>query len=169
MNSNDLNWYVIHVRSRQEFVVFAELCRKGVEAFLPSITKLRQWKDRKKPVKFALFPGYLFVHTAPHRDGCLAVLKTKGVVTFVCLERGSPTPVPLEDVTSLKSMIDSGAEIDIYPHLKPGAKVKVKRGPLSDAEGILVRKENRTLFVVNIDILGRSAGVEISADDIEAC
>jgi transcriptional antiterminator NusG len=167
--SDELNWYVIHVKSRQEFVVFAELGRNGVEAFLPSVTKLRQWKDRKKLVKFALFPGYLFVHISPHQAEYRTVLKTRGVVTFICLEKGNPTPVPSEEITSLRSMIESGIELDVYPHIEVGATVIVIRGPLRDAKGVLVRKENQTLFVVNIGILGRSAGVRISAEDIEAC
>jgi transcription termination/antitermination protein NusG len=167
--SAELNWYVVHVKSRQEFVVSAELGRSGVDAFLPSVTKLRQWKDRKKQVKFALFPGYLFVHIPPHQAEHRTVLKTRGVVTFVCLEKGNPTPVPSEEIASLRSMIESGVELDVYPHLELGARVIVRRGPLRDAVGVLVKKENHTLFVVNIGILGRSAGVKVSAEDLEAC
>ncbi|MGC2423914.1 MAG: UpxY family transcription antiterminator [Nitrospirota bacterium] len=163
------DWYAIHVRSRHEFVVFAELSLNGIEAFLPSVTKVRQWKDRKKQVRFALFPGYCFVRTAPHQDEYRMILKIKGVVTFVCLEKNKPVPVPSEEITSLKSMIDSGAEPFIYPGLELGARVKVTRGPLRDVEGVLVKKENVDIFVINIGILGRSAGIRMSADDIEAC
>ncbi len=161
------NWYAVHVKSRHEFVAEGELCQKGLEAFLPSVTKLRQWKDRKKQVKFALFPGYLFVRVAPLREQYHAVLKTRGVSAFLCLEKGNPTPVPDEEMSSLMSVIGSGRELDIYPHLKDGARVRVKKGALKDAIGMLTRKDDSRLFVVNIEILGRSVGVEVFAEDIE--
>lgn len=59
------NWYAVYVKSRYEFVVSEELQRKGIETFLPSITKLNRWKDRKKLVEVPLFPSYLFVSIVP--------------------------------------------------------------------------------------------------------
>ncbi len=165
--TDNLDWYVVHVRSRQEFVVLAELSRNGIESFLPSVIKIRQWRDRKKAVRFALFPGYCFVRIALRQDEYRTVLKTKGVVAFVCLEKNNPASVPSGEVSSLRYMIESKAEIDVYPRLELGDRVKITKGPLCDAEGRLVKKENASFFVVNIDILGRSAAIRISADDIE--
>ena len=165
--ADGLNWYAVHVKSRHEFVAADELGKKGLDAFLPSVTRVRQWKDRKKEVRFALFPGYLFVHISPEREKYHEVLKSRGVVAFISLDKGSPTPVPPEEVSSLKSVIESGREIDIYPHLKEGARVRMKKGVLRDSVGVLVRKDDSRLFVVNIDILGRSVGVAVYAEDIE--
>lgn len=162
------SWYAVHIRSRHEFVASGELRRKGIEAFLPSVIKTRQWKDRKKRVQFALFPGYLFVRVSPGNEDYRSVQKTKGVVAFVCLDKSSPTLVPQEEMAALRAMLESGSELDIYPHLRDGARVRVKKGPLGDAVGILDRSGSRHLFVVNIEILGRSVGVEVSPEDIEA-
>ncbi len=162
------NWYALYVKSRYEFVTDSELRRKGIETFLPSVKRLRQWKDRRKSVEFPLFPGYLFVHISPHPEELLNVLKTKGAVNFITLKPGSPTPVATEEINSLRLMIESGQELDVYPHLKEETRIKIRRGPLKDAEGILKRKEDHYIFLVNIDILGRSVGVKIYADDVEA-
>lgn len=162
------NWFALYVKSRHEFLTAFELKRKGIETFLPSVKKISQWKDRKKLVEFPLFPGYIFVHTSPCYETFLEVLKTKGAVTFVSLAHGTPTPVPNEDINSLKLIIESGQEIDIYPTLKEGTKIRIRKGPLAGAEGILKSKENQHLFLVNIDILGRSVGVKLYADVIEA-
>ena len=161
------NWYALYVKSRHEFIAFGGLIRKGTEAFLPSIKRFRQWKDRRKLVEFPLFPGYLFVHIQPNPEEFLNVLKSGGVVNFVSLTPGHPTPVPRTEVTSLKLMIESGKELNIYSSLKEGSLVRVKRGPLKSAEGILTKKDNQYLFSVNIKLLGRSIGVKIHADDLE--
>lgn len=165
---SELNWYAVYVKSRHEFMVATELGRKGIEAYLPSVKKLRQWKDRKKLVEFPLFPGYLFIHVSPRPEEFVNALRTNGVVTLLSNVAGYPTPVPAAEIGSLRLLVEGGEELDIYPHIKKGAKVRIRKGPLAGAEGTLETKEGMHMFRVNIEILGRSVGVKIYADDVEA-
>lgn len=162
------NWYALYVKSRHEFVTQGELVRKGVNTFLPTVKKLRQWKDRKKCVELPLFPGYLFVYMQPFAEGFISVLRTRGAVNLLTAEPGVPSPVPDEEINSLMILLASGQEIDIYPELRAGTRVRVKKGPLQGAVGTLENREGQYKFLVNIDMLGRSVGVMIDADDIEA-
>ena len=162
------DWYAVHVKPRHEFVAFSEFQRKGIEAFLPSAKRVSQWKDRRKLIEYPLFPGYVFVQVPAYPGGFLAVLKTRGIVAFIALEPGKPTPVAPDEIASLRLVIESGSDIDIYPHLKEGATVRIKNGPLKDAEGVLEKRANEYLFVVNIEILGRSVAVKLGIDDIES-
>jgi transcription antitermination factor NusG len=161
------NWYALRVKSRHEFVVSHELSRKGVDNFLPAVTRVQQWKDRKKMVDFPLFPGYVFVHLAPAPGEFLNVVKTRGSVSFVSLEPGHPTAVAPEEIASLRVLLESGNPIDVFPSLREGTAVRVKRGPMQGATGVLSQREGQHMFVVNIDILGRSVGLKIHADDVE--
>jgi len=161
-------WYALYVRSRHEFVTQGELTRKGICCFLPTVKKMSQWKDRKKLVEFPLFPGYIFAFVHPYTDGFLSVLKTRGAVDLVATEPGVPTPVPEEEMNSLMILMGSGQKIDVYPELRQGTRVRVKRGPLLGAVGTLESREDQYQFLINVDILGRSVGVRIYADDIEA-
>jgi transcription antitermination factor NusG len=162
------NWYALRVKSRHEFVTAEELTRKDIENFLPSVSRVRQWKDRKKIVNFPLFPGYLFVHLEPHTPGAfLDVLKTRGSVCFVSLEPGQPTSLLPEEIASLRIMLGSGEQVDVFPAFKEGTIVRVKRGPLHGAIGMLAKRKGHDMFVVNIDILGRSVGLKIHAEDVE--
>ena len=161
------NWYALQVKSRHEFVVSQELSRKGVDNFLPAVTRVQQWKDRKKMVDFPLFPGYVFVHLVPASGEFLNVVKTRGSVSFVSLEPGYPTVVSPEEIASLRVMLESGEPFDVFPSLREGTAVRVKRGPLQDAVGILAQREDHHMFIVNIDLLGRSIGLKIRAEDVE--
>lgn len=163
----EANWYALHVKSRHEFVADTDLRRKGIDSFLPSVTRTSRWTDRRKRVEFPLFPGYLFVRIVPHAEEFLRVIKTRGTVRFLSLERGHPTPVPAEEIDSLKRMLVSGAQLDVYPHLAAGMQVRVRRGPLAGACGMLQQREEHCQFLVNIDILGRSVGLRLPAEDIE--
>jgi len=129
---------------------------------------LQQWKDRKKFVEFPLFSGYLFVHVQHDSAAFLNVLKTRGVVTFISSTPGNPSTVAVEEIQSLKLLLESGEELDVYPNLKEGELIRVKRGPLKGAEGILSVKENQYQFLVNIHLLGRSVVVKMYADELEA-
>jgi transcriptional antiterminator NusG len=161
------NWYALRVKSRHEFVAAEELDRKGIENFVPFVSRVRQWKDRKKSVDFPLFPGYLFVRLARESGSFLNIVKTRGAVCFVSLEPGQPTAVSQEEIASLKSMLLSGEQLDVFPALKEGTVVRVKRGPLCGVVGILAKREDYHLFLINIDILGRSVGLKIRAEDVE--
>jgi len=129
---------------------------------------MHQWKDRKKLVELPLFPGYLFVYLQPYEEGFLSVLRTRGAVNLLSAEAGVPRPVPEEEINSLMLVLESGQKIDIYPELRHGSRVRIKRGPLQGAVGTLENREDEYKFMVNIDILGRSVGVMVYADDIMA-
>lgn len=162
-----MNWYAAYIKSRHEFIAENELVKKNVETFLPAVKKLRTWKDRKKWINFPLFPGYIFVRTEPSYENYLHILKTRGIVRLISSDTGNPIPVPDDEITSLRIMLESGMDIDIYPNLKEGSRVRIKRGPLTGAEGTLKIKDEQYMFVVNIDILGRSIAVKVYAEDLE--
>ncbi len=162
-----MNWYALYVKSNHEFVTHAELSKKRIETFLPTVRKLRQWKDRRKWVDFPIFPGYLFIQVHPSPEYFLDVLKTRGAISLISAQPGCPTPVATEEIGSLRILVQSGTDFDVYPHLKEGTRVRVRRGPLEGAEGVLVRKDAQYTFLVNVELLGRSIGVRIYADDLE--
>jgi len=167
MNELNGNWYALFVRSRHEFVTTEQLRKLGVEAFLPSIGKTRRWSDREKRIQFPLFPGYVFVKVRPSAEIFLRILKVPGSVSFVTQDPGRPVQVDPQEMQSLRMMLETGENIDVFPHLFEGARVTVNRGPLNGAEGILMQKNENHIFLVNINILGRSVGMRINAEDLE--
>lgn len=165
---SDYNWYAVYVRSRHEFKVYDALIQKNIETFLPVIKLMRHWRDRKKLIDFPLFPGYLFVYIASEPEKFLSILRTKGVVRFLHHEFGRPAIISPQEIESLKILLQSPEEINVYPNLQEGTRIRVKNGPLKGAEGIIKRKEDYFVFWVNINILGRSVGVRFYGNDIEA-
>ena len=165
--ASELKWYAVHVRSRHEFQVHDRLKLKGVETFLPTVERLRRWKDRKKMVTFPLFPGYLFVHITRSPSDILNVLKVQGVVRLLSTRPGEPEPVPDDQIQSLMRLVESREELDPYPYLKEGQRVRIRRGPLAGVEGILVEKLDKHLLVLSVDVLRQGVAVKINAYDVE--
>ena len=162
-----MNWFALYVRSRHEFVTREDLGRKGIETFLPQVRKLRRWSDRGRMVDFPLFPGYVFVRTVPGTEHFVSVLKSRGAITLLSASEGCPTPVPDEEIFSLRTALESGEAFDLIPSLKEGCRVRIKGGPLKGAQGVLSKKEGQYMFFVNVELLGRSLGVRVYSDDVE--
>lgn len=112
----------------------------------------------------SLFPGYIFVNLNL-RDR-LGVLLAPGVVRFV-LFQGQPAAIPDSEIRALESSMLAGRELQPHPYLREGARVRVKRGPLLGAEGIMIHRKQRFRLVLSINLLQRSVMVEVDEGDVE--
>ena len=130
---------------------------------LPTITKLSQWKDRRKEIVVPLFSGYCFARFAwPNR---LTVQKTSGVVEIVG-GGDRPEPIPDEEINALKTLMASTLRYDASPYLREGMMVEVARGPLKGVRGLLVRKGKRHRLVIAVHLIQQAAAVEIYDSDV---
>jgi len=64
-------------------------------------------------------------------------------------------------------MVESHLRVDPFPYMKLGSRVRVKSGPLTGLEGVLVKKRSALRLVVSVDLLNRSISAEICATDVE--
>jgi transcription antitermination factor NusG len=158
-------WFAVWTRSRHEGRVLSQLEGKGVEAFLPTITRWSRWKDRKKRIDWPLFPGYCFVHIDP-RDS-LPVLKCAGVVKLVSFE-GRPAVIPEIQVEDVRTLVMSDLKYDPCPLIGEGDPVVVVSGPLRGVHGVLIRKNSKARLVLNVDLIGQGVSVEVDAADVRA-
>jgi len=156
-------WFALRTRSRHEKLVRDRLASQGIEELLPTITKLSQWKDRRKEVVVPLFSGYCFARFAwPDR---LAAQTISGVVEIVGGgER--PEPIPDEEIDALKTLMASTLRYDAFPYLREGMMVEVAKGPLKGVRGLLVRKGKRHRLVISVHLIQQAASVEMYDSDV---
>jgi len=160
-------WYAVQTRPRHEKKVALQIEEKGISAFLPLLTRVHQWSDRRKVVQVPLFPCYAFVHLIPSDENRLCVLKTDGVLGFVGI-RGDGLPIPEKEIESIRTLVARGASFAPYPFLKVGQRVRIRGGCLDGLEGILVARDSNRNLIVSIDLIQRSVAVRIDGYDLEA-
>ena len=158
------HWYAVTVRPRHEKTVTRHFEHRGLNYFLPVYRSRRRWKDRRKELDMALFPGYVFVNLNL-RDR-LGVLQSPGVMQFVTFQ-GQPAVVPDLEIRALESGLSAGLGAQPHPYLRQGKKVRVKSGPLVNAEGIMIRRKEGFRLVLSIDLLMRSVMLEVDEADVE--
>ena len=166
MTKQDLNqnWFAVCTRHQHEKTAARILEYKEFEVFLPLYKARHRWKDRIKEVSLPLFPGYVFVREGSKR--WLAVLTTPGVSSIVSCG-GQPSVVPFSEIEGVKRVVESNLPVEPHPFLKAGDLVRVKFGPIAGLEGILLRKKNVARLVLSVEMLGKSAAVEVDATDVE--
>ena len=160
-------WYAIYVKSRNEKKVLKTLDDIGIESFLPLITKMKQWSDRKKKVEEPLFRSYIFVNI-PLSD-YYKVLNVNGVVKFICFEK-KPVEVPANQIIAIQKYI---ADTDLHEleyeniDFKEGELVRIKSGQLKDLVGRFVKINGKHRVIIDIEAVGQSLPINISRSNIE--
>ena len=158
-------WYAVWTRSRHEQVVREQLERKGLEAFLPTITRWSRWKDRRKQIDWPLFPGYCFARfPAAER---LPVLNCAGVVNIVSFD-GEIVAIPEHEIDGIRRLVESDLQFDPCPLIREGMMVEVTHGPLKGVVGRLVRKGAHARLILAVDLIGQAVSVEVDASDVRA-
>jgi transcription antitermination factor NusG len=158
------HWCVAHTSAKHEKRVAQQLVERSVENFLPLYHSVRRWKDRRMKLQLPLFPGYVFVRLLLRER--LKVLQVPGVARLISFN-GQPAVLPDREVEALRAGLARQLRVEPHPYLAAGRRVRVKRGPFEGVEGILVRKKNAYRVVLSLDLIMRSASVEMDASDLE--
>jgi transcription termination/antitermination protein NusG len=159
-------WYALHTQARHEKVVEHKLRERGVETFLPLVTEIRRWSDRKKKVQLPLFSSYVFARLTPTKVDRLRALTIDGVFSFVGV-RGEGTPIPEEQIQAVRALVDGGIPWSAHPFLKIGQRVRIRSGALDGVEGILIDRAGDSTLVISVDAIQRSLSVRVAGYDVE--
>jgi len=158
------HWYAIQTRSRHEKMVRDQLAAKSITHLLPLWRKRSIWKDRVKYIEVPLFSGYLFGHFALQDK--VAVLESFGVARIVGVN-GTAVPVPEEQITAVRTMVEHCLPYDPHPYLVEGMRVRIKRGMLTGAEGTLIAKRGGHRLVISMDLIQQAVAVDVDSADVE--
>jgi transcription antitermination factor NusG len=160
------NWYALLTRARHEKIVAQRLREIGVTSFLPLVSEVRKWSDRKKLVEFPLFSCYVFAKLTPTNEGRLKALRIDGVYSLVGT-RAEGTPIPEEQIETIRRIAAEHVPWQAHPFLKIGQRVRIRSGALNGVEGIFVARSGESTLVVSIDAIQRSLSVRIDGYAVE--
>jgi transcriptional antiterminator RfaH len=155
-------WWVVHTKSRNEKALAHDLIGKQINYFLPMSWKITYRKDRKIRSLLPLFSGYLFF--CGHENQRIELLKTNRVANLIQVKNQEKL---LHELLQIEQALLAGANLTPYKYIKKGHKCRVTAGPLADLHGIVITTKGTARLVLQIDMLGQAASVEIDIDMIE--
>lgn len=166
MECATIRWFALHVRSRHEKVVQAQLAAKQEQVFLPLYTARHKWADRLKTVSLPLFPGYVFCRFDVSRRS--TVLATSGVIDIV-RSGAEPAPIDTGEIEAIQRVVQSPLYSEPYGGLAAGQCVMMSVGPLAGLKGTLITIRRDLRLILSVELLQRSVMVEIEREWVVPC
>ena len=160
-------WYAVQTRARSEKAIAERLKEQGLTTFLPLVTEVRSWSDRKKKVELPLFSCYVFAKlVASNNDERMRVYRTNGVFRIVSMH-GEAIPIPDEQIDALRTVVTQQIPWIEHPFLKIGQKVRIRGGSLDGVEGVLLSRNGDRTLIISVDAIQRSLSVRVEGYDVE--
>ena len=153
-------WYPVYTKSRSEKKAYAELTKKGIEAYLPLRISVKQWSDRKKKVEEPLIKSYVFAFLSAKEFA--EVLMTPGVARFIYFS-GHVASIPDQQIADLKLLLATEAELELFDFdIAAGEKVLVHAGPFKGMIAELVSVKNKKSIILRLQNLGYAIEIRTS-------
>ncbi len=143
------NWYVFYVTAKHERKAEKLLIRDGYNCYLPIITVLKQWKQRKKHVEEPLFKSYIFVKV--RKNEIYDVLQTPSVISYIRFA-GEPAVISQQHIDLIQELIQNKTKFNISSErVKVGEQITLKSGPFEGEKGVVkeIRGTKKLLVVLN--------------------
>lgn len=155
-------WWVAHTKARNEKALAWQLVNKEVPYFLPMHWKVSKSRGRTIRSLLPLFSGYLFFCGGDHER--LEVLKTNRTANILTVENRDRL---VSELLPIETVLKLGSPVIPHEYIKVGQRCRVSAGPLAGTEGIVMQTPKETRLVLQIDMLGQAASVEIDYDMVE--
>lgn len=156
------NWWVAHTKARNEKSLAWQLVTGKVPYFLPMHWKVSRSRGRTTRSLLPLFPGYLFF--CGNEDQRFEVLKTNRTANILPVE---DQEMLIRELLPIETVLKLGKTVLPHDYIQIGQKCRVVAGPLTGTTGMVVQTPKETRLVLQVDMLGQAASVEIDLDMVE--
>jgi transcription antitermination factor NusG len=155
-------WWVAHTKSRNEKALAHDLIRRNICYFLPMSWKVRRKSRRTIRSLLPLFGGYVFF--CGNEDERSELWRTDRVANLIEVRDQQKF---LKELQQIEQALQAGAPLIPHKYVKIGQQCRVIAGPLLGLQGIVVSTRGTMRLVLQVDMLGQAASVEIDIDMIE--
>lgn len=155
-------WWVVHTKSRNEKALAHDLIRRNIRYFLPMSWKVRRRSRRTIRSLLPLFGGYLFF--CGEENERTELLRTDRVANMIEVKDQQKL---IRELVQIEQALRAGAPLKPHKYIKTGQQCRVIAGPLLGLQGVVAGTRGAMRLVLQVDMLGQAASVEIDIDMIE--
>ena len=168
MVKNEKFWFAVFTNPRAEKRVAERLELEGYEVYLPLVTTVRQWSDRKKKVKLPLINSYVFVRTT--KKELRGTLNTPGVVCILTYLR-NPAIIRDHEIINIRILLKQVVNEDGFQTIKSedlakGEAVEILQGPFKGLSAEYVQHQGRYDVALRIEALGSVILIHVDQEHI---
>ncbi len=155
-------WWVAHTKARFEKVFTWELLSRNIGYFLPLVDRVKISGGKKRRVLLPLFPSYVFF-CGNDEDRYTAMTTNRLCQTIEVVDQAGL----IGELRAVEKALLGNARLDQYPFATVGTRCRVTAGVFRGLEGIVIERARRARIVLQINILGQGALMEIDTDLLE--
>lgn len=157
-----VNWYLVYSKPREEQRALLNLERQGFECYLPMHSSEKLRRGELKTVEEPLFPRYLFIRSR-HNESYPAWGSVRSTLGVSCLVTfgSEPVPVPTQLIKALKDQ-DAIQQSKPQRLFQTGDRVRITEGPFFGLEAIYQMSESASRAMVLIEILSKSSKLKVA-------
>jgi len=149
----DKYWFALYTKPRSEFKAEQQITAVGINNYLPTVTRLKQWSDRRKRITSPLLNGYIFIFA--NEAERLISIEQPAIVRCI-FDSGRPARIPEWQIDNMKKLLETNQDVIVQNGIVPGAKVIIKSGSFEGVKGTVIEGEAGKSISVSIDLLNRS-------------
>ena len=158
-------WFAVYTRYKREKVVLKRLQEKGIQAYLPVQRLTRRYDRKVRDVELPLISCYIFTRIT--RKNYVPVLDTPDVLHFVQFSNNL-IAIPEREILLLQRVTGGQAELEIEQPptallgtLTTGDEVEIVGGRLTGVRGILLEKNGKANFLIELRNIGFSLHLQV--------
>lgn len=161
-------WFVIQSNANAERLAAQSIRELGIEAYLPEYTQRTFHARKRKDVRKALFPGYLFARfdIEVNREWP-RIFSRRGVSGVICDSNQRPKPVPENQMLALFDMADDYDDkiLEAVPLSKDDAVI-IMAGVFKDFPAVVTRADKSASVVVQTTAFGKATTVVLPREHV---
>ena len=164
MAAQDLPWYVLYTKPRNEKKVAQRLSEAGYTVYCPLQKVSRKWSDRTKVEEEPLFRSYIFIQIEDARRD--EVFSFPGTVRYLFWLR-RPAQVRQTEINTIQKWLgEYDHELLSIEDFQLGQKVKITSGQLMNEEGVLF-DTGRNYAIVQLKTMGIQVRLDLKRNPLE--
>lgn len=152
MVADNVKWYLLHCKPRQELRAKVHIENQDYTTCLPMVKLKKTIRGKRQVVEEALFPGYLFIQVNMETANFNAIRSTRGVNSFVRFG-GVPSTIPnavVEEFQRLEKLNSAPVAT-----LDSGTKVEITEGPFAGLEAVYSMPKGDDRCLILLDMMGK--------------
>jgi len=151
------HWWVLHTRTRQEKAVARCLVAFQIPFYLPLVKKRTKYSGRQVVVTYVpLFASYVFMFGSDEER--VRALSTNHVAQTLWVDDQDRLCFELRQ---LRQLLLTELPLTVEPRLTPGQYARVRLGPLSGMEGVVLKGDGGKRLLVAVSLLQQGVSVDL--------
>lgn len=157
-------WYAIHTKYKCEKYVVNALTSKNIKAYTPVLNITKKYTRKVVTREIPLINCYAFVKVKP--DQFIKVLQTEYVFSFLKIGR-ELSIVKQEEIDLLKRITGEYNEVEAEEiEYLEGSEVEIVSGNLTGVKGILLEKQSKHNFLVELRSLSYQLKINVDPNHL---